>query len=730
MKRTISLFIILNILGIMLVPGPDYNNVCARENSNYAKPSTTSIENNSDNLNNYDYEDGTVLVTIASKNETNLTKQGTYSVDKNIEIKDTHSFGSASTLGKTKEEEDFLSDKNLTISEVHSDKYSTEELIKKLEKKSDVINVEPNYYQYLLSNDVDFTAGQWGLGGKTIFGNHIGINHKSISKKSNKKTPVVAIVDTGVNYQHEDLAGKIWQNTTNSISVPGLHGYDFGNNDTDPMDDNENSHGTHIAGIIAASHNQKGINGVATDVSIMPLKVFNSSGKSANSYIISAFQYIYDAMCAGVNVKAINCSWGGGPSTETIRNLIEKIGKKGALFVFASGNSGVNRNNDKSTCPYDMSNKYTVIVGASTCDDLPASFSDYGLPVDVFAPGSQIISCVNKYVFSPAHYSSAYRSKICSYFDTCQNENELYCPLLLGSYDGSVPIVTKGHSSFDFFGNEKSGSTIITPLTSSEDGKIYLFIDVTNLNLTENAVYHACADIATENTNTSNEVMLDWNHFTTTSTSKSFIHYKGRTYFNFLSIKGKFTKGKNYYIDNIGISAQNVQYTEFGSYNYSNGTSMACPFATGVIASLANAFPNDTSFQRKERLLKCVRYVDKLSGYCKTSGILDMSKISSSTVTPLVKVKKIKLNKKKATLLYKHKLKLKAKITPSNAYNKSIKWSTSKSKYASVSKKGVVKPKKKGIGHTVKIYAKAKDGSGKKAYCKVKIKSNKKKKKK
>ena len=85
-------------------------------------------------------------------------------------------------------------------------------------------------------------------------------------------------------------------------------------------------------------------------------------------------------------------------------------------------------------------------------------------------------------------------------------------------------------------------------------------------------------------------------------------------------------------------------------------------------------------------------------------------------------MKKVKLNKKKATLRYKKKLKLKATVTPKKATNKKIKWTCSSKKYATVSKKGVVKAKKKGIGHTVKITAMAKDGSKKKAVCKVKIK--------
>ena len=145
--------------------------------------------------------------------------------------------------------------------------------------------------------------------------------------------------------------------------------------------------------------------------------------------------------------------------------------------------------------------------------------------------------------------------------------------------------------------------------------------------------------------------------------------------------------------------------------------------------------------------MSCVRSTDTLSAYCITGGILDLSKIPTATYsisssgtgtgtisttggstsgTSKTLVKKVKLNKKKATLRYGKKLKLKATVTPKKATNKKVRWYVSKKKYATVTQKGVVKVKKKGIGHTVKVYAKAKDGSGKKAYCKVKLRKKKK----
>ena len=110
------------------------------------------------------------------------------------------------------------------------------------------------------------------------------------------------------------------------------------------------------------------------------------------------------------------------------------------------------------------------------------------------------------------------------------------------------------------------------------------------------------------------------------------------------------------------------------------------------------------------------------SKYSTTSGSDSNSSSDGSSITSKVSVTKVTLNKTTATLRYSKKLKLKATVTPSDAFNKKVKWSVSNSKHAKVTQKGVVTAKKKGIGHNVKVTAAAKDGSGKKAVCIVKIK--------
>ena len=166
----------------------------------------------------------------------------------------------------------------------------------------------------------------------------------------------------------------------------------------------------------------------------------------------------------------------------------------------------------------------------------------------------------------------------------------------------------------------------------------------------------------------------------------------------------------------------NSAYNE-GCYSFVNN--ITTPEGGTHLAGFKNALTKTfNDYARAQKILKDNE--PNLSGegvtyFCRTGGILDLSKIKSAKASPAMKVKKVKLNKKSATLSYSKKLKLKATVTPSNAANKTITWSVSNKKYAAVSKKGVVTAKKKGVGHTVKVTAKAADGSKKKAVCKVKI---------
>jgi subtilisin family serine protease len=209
---------------------------------------------------------------------------------------------------------------------------------------------------------------------------------------------VVAVIDTGIDYTHPDLAANIWTNpaevAANGVDDDGngyvddVHGYDFANNDGDPMDDY--FHGTHVAGTIGAvGNNGAGVAGVNWRVKLMPVKFLDASGSGLVSGAISGLEY---AVKNGARVS--NNSWGGSGYSQALYDAIKNAQTLGHLFVAAAGNAA--RNTDFSpTYPasYDLDN--IIAVAAIDSGDQLASFSNYGVrTVDLAAPGVSILSSV------------------------------------------------------------------------------------------------------------------------------------------------------------------------------------------------------------------------------------------------------------------------------------------------------------------------------------------------
>ncbi len=252
-----------------------------------------------------------------------------------------------------------------------------------------------------IPNDPSF-GSLWGLSNNGSQGGLLNadINIEPAWALGTATSIVTAVIDTGVDYTHPDLASNIWTNTDevagNGIDDDGngfvddVRGWDFVNNDSDPMDDN--GHGTHVAGTIGAvGNNGIGVTGVAWTASIMPLKFLDQSGSGSLTDAIKAIQY------ARVNgAKIINASWGGGGFSSALQSAISQFITSGGLFVAAAGNEATN--NDV-TPSYPANYQGVISVGASTRTDTRASFSNYGTSVDVFAPGQSILSTLpgNRY---------------------------------------------------------------------------------------------------------------------------------------------------------------------------------------------------------------------------------------------------------------------------------------------------------------------------------------------
>ena len=207
---------------------------------------------------------------------------------------------------------------------------------------------------------------------------------------------IVGVIDTGVDYNHPDLAANIYTNPgeipDNGVDDDGngfiddVHGWDFINGDNDPMDDN--GHGTHCSGTIGGvGNNGIGVAGVSWNVSIMPLKFLSSGGSGSLTDAISAIEY---ATMMGINLTSN--SWGGGGFSEAMNLAIADAGANNILFVAAAGNSSSNTDvSPHYPSSYELDN--VVAVAATDHDDALAGFSSYGATsVDLAAPGVDILS--------------------------------------------------------------------------------------------------------------------------------------------------------------------------------------------------------------------------------------------------------------------------------------------------------------------------------------------------
>jgi subtilisin family serine protease len=220
------------------------------------------------------------------------------------------------------------------------------------------------------------------------------------TKQRGSKRVIVAVIDSGVDYNHPDLAGNMWRNPkSRRYSATGVDaqatgisgdivGWDFVHNDNLPYDDS--NHGTHVAGTIGAvGGNGRGVSGVSQKVSLMAVKFLNGSGSGSTSAAIKAIDY---AISRGA--KVLNNSWGGkasGPN-RALRDAIARSERAGALFVAAAGNEGTNNDTDPSyPAAFNLPNMITV--AATTSGDGLAKFSNRGKrTVHVAAPGASIYS--------------------------------------------------------------------------------------------------------------------------------------------------------------------------------------------------------------------------------------------------------------------------------------------------------------------------------------------------
>ncbi len=252
-----------------------------------------------------------------------------------------------------------------------------------------------------LPND-PLLSDQWAIKNEGQSGGKVGsdINaEKAWETTHGSEDVVIAVLDTGVDYNHSDLASNMWQRPDSVQqyvdadlgAVNDLEGFNAIDNAADPMD--ENGHGTHCSGIIGAEgDNGIGISGVNWHVKIMPLKFLGRGGFGTTKDAIEAINYAVDRKQNGVNIRVISASWGSTMYSKALEDAIRAAGEQGILFVAAAGNASTD--NDKRPhypSNYDLPN--VISVAALDRNDELASFSNFGpKTVHVAAPGKEIVS--------------------------------------------------------------------------------------------------------------------------------------------------------------------------------------------------------------------------------------------------------------------------------------------------------------------------------------------------
>jgi subtilisin/minor extracellular protease Epr len=242
-----------------------------------------------------------------------------------------------------------------------------EQAIENLKKNSKIAYIEPDYKVSALEETVP-----WGI---------TRIGAPLVHTNVNKGTGInIAIIDTGINYNHPDLYDNY------------KGGYDFVNDDADPLDDN--GHGTHCAGIIAAVDNDIGVIGVAPEADLYSLKVLDSTGSGYISNVIAAIEWAIETRKdtdTSNDIQIISMSLGSNSGVTAYETACSQAYNSGILLVAAAGNDGNTRGTGDSV-DYPAAYSSVIAVAATGSTNMRASFSSTGPAVELAAPGVNILS--------------------------------------------------------------------------------------------------------------------------------------------------------------------------------------------------------------------------------------------------------------------------------------------------------------------------------------------------
>jgi subtilisin family serine protease len=528
----------------------------------------------------------------------------------------------------------------------------------------DVEYAEPNYFRYAAANIPDdiFFSNLWGL-------DNAGDTDIDVPEAwditTGNSNVVVAVMDSGVDYNHPDLAANIWQNPVeqagdaNSDGAPGvdgidddgdglidedsqdrqpwdpgytndlvndddengynddIRGWDFVDSDNNPIDSHD--HGTHVAGTIAAvGNNNTGITGVSWSAKIMPLKFLDALGSGSVADEIAAIDY---AINNGANI--INASFGGYSATPPAseRDAISRARAAGILFVAAVGND--NWDNDSATKHYPSSHDLDNIIAVAATDqnDFRASFSNFGpTTVDVAAPGTDIFSTrPDRQTVWSDNFEGAFgwttggtsnwgvttEYSLSGSYSLTDSPNSDYAPATNSwAQTPAIDLSASAGSRLTFWWRGSSPLGDYFFVQGSTDGTNWTTLTLKIGNQTGQLWYGTASSFV--------EVIADLGPYDGSNTFYLAFNFQSNSDANVAD---------GWYVDDVEITASDTTYSGGESdYQYLQGTSMATPHVSGLATLIWGLALGQTYAVIKERILNGVEVKSGLKETILTGG--------------------------------------------------------------------------------------------------------------
>ncbi len=573
---------------------------------------------------------------------------------------------------------------------VKSDTLSTEELIGLYSGKNGVFFAEPNYIYriddnteepVILTSDTDaetpdFTDMQYEF--RSDAGG-IDVPRWNDPDNKNAEGTVVAVIDSGVDYNHEDLSGVMWDDGLKYPELVKLGGGRYGiftstdhyegNNimdpkSEDPMDWSNNGHGTHCAGIIAAQWDKKGISGAANGARIMAVKATcDDEGSFYLSDLMEGYNYVSVAKDLEVNIVAVNMSYANNVYSFASMIAVKELGEKGIVCCNAASNESLDNDISNRLGSTLLSVPEAIVVGAGDENEAVCDFSDYGVrTTHIFAPGYNIMSTV------PGFIKGVINNKDYSRPSLDSKGHELYDDFSSGpeefSYEANsgngsktdisegllkVKDITLGTDDFvtsetirdDKPKTEDPGTVLFTLSVNSvlktlPEGKRYNFIIKTRTlekGVWELFCYVRKKDKGWERINKYGENITegDYTYCVYPFEKMDSADLEALTIRPYLI--GDKTTLKEIEIGEIWITDEEYNYTAY------KGTSMATPAVAGEVAVLAavKEWKNDSAAKRAARVLAGAKTVENYKDFCITGGMANVrNSLDEEKYTPVI----------------------------------------------------------------------------------------------